>query len=220
MREIVRQLIAKGEIAAALSALQSAARAASVADVEKEAAALAARWKESCEAATDAKTRESISAEALKLLRRLPARGIGERTLKQQILLLTLGVKIWIFGWLYTHWESGGYSADQFTGAVTLLIPVLAAYAGLMFQDFLNHRHVLVGAGEAEPRVRRSVQWTVYAVIVGYGLLLTLAIGAKARGVISYGQLSGALAFIESAIGIYVGRIVHTFFPEQKSKLS
>ncbi|MFN4081873.1 MAG: hypothetical protein ACK4NS_13325 [Saprospiraceae bacterium] len=220
MKEEIRQLIAEGELSAALSALRSAARAASAADVEKDVAALAGRWEEIGESASDAATRAIISEDALKLLDRLPERGIGERTLKQHILWLTLGVKIWIFGCLYTHWESGGYSTDQFTGALALLIPVLAAYGGLMFQDFLDHRYVSVGVGVAEPRVRRSVQWTVYAVIAGYGLLLTLAIGAKARGVISYAQLSGALAFIESAIGIYVGRIVRVFFPEQKSKLT
>lgn len=237
MKDDIRRHITEGKLEDALLALRAAAQTIDAADILHEITVLEHSFQENqrktrldTHAPDDLKREQNHIADAtLKLLKQLPdasplpasvPKGIREQALKQHILLLTFGVKAWVVIWLYNHWESGGFSTDQFAGTITLLIPVMAAYTGLMFQDFLDHRHAHAGPPPAGPRIRRSVQWTIYAVIIGYGLALTTAIGAKAEGQMSYAQLSGALALIESALGIYIARIVRTFFPEQKSKPS
>lgn len=237
-KDDIRQQLDSGDIESAVSAMHTMAQAAAAAEVKEAIAALRRRLRalqrqvagEQCPPEELARERDALAGAARELLERLPdsvpqlprrPAGIAEQKLKYHILLLTLGVKVWVVVWLFNHWESGGFSADQFAGALTLLVPVLAAYTGVMFQDFLEHRHASAAESAPEsPRVRRGVQWTIYAFILAYGLALTLAIDAKVRGQLSYAQLAGALAFIESALGIYIARIVRTFFPEPKSKSS
>ncbi|MEQ1744063.1 MAG: hypothetical protein ABMA02_01440 [Saprospiraceae bacterium] len=233
MKQTIRDHIAAGDLDAALAQLRIAAAAlAAPPDLADEITVLEKRHaKNSRQARLKTRDPEAVDREdnsladaVLELLRRLPdapplptgrpTAGIGEQAMKQHILLLTVGVKAVVVLWLFTHWESRGFSDDQFTGTLTLLLPVLAAYAGLMFQDFLDHRHQPDElASRHGPRIRRSVQWAIYAVILGYGLALVLAIGAKARGTLSYAQLAGAIALIESGLGVYLARIVRTFFP-------
>lgn len=230
MKTEIRQLLAAGRLAEALVELHTAAQSVAAGQAMAEATVLQARQAENQRQARQdthdpadvARERNSITAAALALLQELPdeppppaalPKGIPEQAMKQHILLLTLGVKAGLVLWLFTHWQAQGFSKDQFAGTLTLLVPVLAAYTGLMFQDFLDHRHAHTGPAPDGPRIRRSVQWAIYAVIIGYGLALAAAIGAKAQGLISYAQLSGVLALIESGLGIYLARIVRTFFP-------
>ena len=236
MKAEIRQLIAEGELELALPRLHGAAQAVAAAAAADEATTLQARYAENQRKARQdthdpaavAREHNSITAAALALLQALPdeppppaavPKGIREQAMKQHILLLTLAVKAGVVLWLFTHWESGGFTSDQFAGTLTLLVPVLAAYTGLMFQDVLDHRHAHTGPPPATPRIRRSVQWTIYAVLIVYGLALVGVIGAKAQGLMSYAQLSGALALIEIVLGIYIARIVRTFFPsDSKTK--
>ena len=230
MKNNIRQLISEGNLDEALSQLHTVAQAVADTAAIDEITVLENRQAENQrkarldthDPAAIAREQNSIAASALALLKRMPKappkaaeapKGIREQTMKQHILLLTLTVKAGVVLWLFNHWQSGGFSADQFAGTLTLLLPVLAAYAGLMFQDFLDHRHVHPINSSTSPNIRRSVQWTIYVVIIVYGLALTTAIGAKAEGTMSYAQLSGALALIESGLGIYLARIVRTFFP-------
>ena len=147
-----------------------------------------------------------------------PITGITEQHLKQHILFLTLIVKGMVLVWLVTQYQAGGYSQDQFTGILTLLVPILVTYAGLMFQDFLDHRYVVVAGNPVhQVRIRRSVQWTIYTVILIYGFTLCTVIGMKPAGTINFSQLSTVLALVESFLGIYLSRIVRTFFKEKES---
>jgi hypothetical protein len=230
LKQSVSDAVAASELGTALAKLREAATACSAPpDLLKEITLLEQRHannrsqarKGTQEHKEIVREDNSIADAVLDLLGQLPEtapvppakpRGIAEQTLKLHILLLVMGVKLAVLAWLFTQWEAGGFSADQFTGTLTLLLPVLAAYAGTMFQDFLEHRHHAGAGAAAGPRVRRSVQWAVYAVILGYGLALWAAIGAKARGTLSYAQLASALALVESGLGVYLARIVRAFF--------
>jgi len=232
MENNIRQLIAEGKLTEALPQLHTDAVAVAAADIADEITILESRLAENQrkarldthDPALIAREQNNIAASALTLLKRLPdklpnvasTKGIREQTMKQHILFLTFLVKASVVLWLFNHWQSGGFSADQFAGTLTLLLPVLAAYTGLMFQDLLDHRHLHVTFSPAAPRIGRSVQWTIYLVIFFYWVALTMAIGSKAEGIMSYAQLSGALALIESGLGIYLTRIVRTFFPAEK----
>ncbi|NUQ23884.1 MAG: hypothetical protein HUU34_08015 [Saprospiraceae bacterium] len=233
MKDEINQLIAKGKLEDALNRLGAAARSLSAHEAADAVTVLEARLADNRQKAIldthdpdeISRERNSISVAALQILKNLPdeplaqappAKGLTEQAMKAHIMALTFVVKIGVLLWLFNHWQSGGFSEDQFYGTLTLLIPVLAAYGAVMFQDFLDHRHHQLSAPQAQPRIRRSVQWTIYGVILGYGVALCIAIGAKAQGSIaSYAGFSGLLAIIESGLGIYLSRIVRTFFPEK-----
>ncbi len=229
MKEQIIQLIGQGELERALAATEEWVRQTQALQHLGDITLLSGRLQ----AAERQELRDTQSPEALQrernqiaesmleLLERLPDAppapakkkgGIRERALKQHILFLLIGIKAVVLGWLYTHWESGGFSMDQFTGALTLLVPVLVTYAGLMFQDFLDNRHVSEGKDENSPLVKRSVQLTIYAIMLAYGIILISLIGMKARGTVSFAQMAAFFTLAESFIGVYLGRIVKTFF--------
>lgn len=233
MKEAIKALIAQGKLDDALAQLREVAKSLSAHDVVDAVTVLEARLAENRQQANlnthdpedISRERNNISLAVLNILKQLPGeaasqsaplKGVTEQTMKRHILALTLFVKMAVLAWLYNHWQSGGFSSDQFLGTLTVLLPILATYGGVMFKDFLDHRHVQSSEATIQPRIRRSVQWTVYAVISGYGLALCIAIGAKAQGSISYSGLSAVLALIESGLGIYLMHIVKAFFPQGK----
>ena len=229
MKEAIRQLIGQGDLDKALTAMDAWAHQTLATQYLNEITLLSGRLetidaqerKDTHDPDDIQRERNQIGEAALDLLGRLPdapppparkKKGIRERTLKQHILFLLIGIKVVVLGWLYTQWESGGFSMDQFTGTLTLLIPVLATYAGLMFQDFLDNRFVSEDAQDHSPRVKRSVQFTIYGILFVYGIVLINLIGMKAQGVLSFAQMATFFTLAESFIGVYLSRIVKTFF--------
>jgi hypothetical protein len=157
-------------------------------------------------------------------------RGIRERTLKSHILWIMLVVKIIVILYLVTQWEAGGFTNDQFIGTLSLLVPVFATYTGLMFKDSVQHRYadaIIV----KEPRVSRRFQWTAYLVLAAYLIALIVVIRLHPLGILSSGEtdtayysnsesyqrMTGLLALVESALGVYVGQIVFALFKKEDS---
>jgi hypothetical protein len=63
--------------------------------------------------------------------------------------------------------------------------------------------------------VRRSFQWTSYAFCLVYFLVLWVVIGLKPRGILDFKQMTGLLATVESALGIYIGTIIFALFKKE-----
>jgi len=134
--------------------------------------------------------------------------GITEKSMKQQLFFLLLGAKISIFLWLFFHYSTNGINSIEFAGAFGLLLPVFASYLGLMFQDFLEQRHSL--PSRKSPRIKSSVQWTIYAILFAYTFALFFVVYLRtARGTVA---LVTGFTLIETLFGAYLSRIIATFF--------
>lgn len=141
-------------------------------------------------------------------------KGISELKIKRHILFLMMSIKIVTVLFLFNHLQSGGFSSEQFTSALGLLVPVLTAYTSLIFNDFVDHRFL---REDTSPLVRRSFQWVVYVVFFIYGWVLWLLPDMKARGDISFQFYTNCLTLTESGLGIYVGYIVSELFKKPSS---
>ena len=114
-----------------------------------------------------------------------------------------------MIGWLYTHFESGGYSKDQFLGLMGVMIPVFTTYTGVMFKEFVDRRH---GHEDKGLRVSRTFQLVSYGVLLFYGIICMFILGLKPKGTWEYGQISTWLTLLEAGLGVYVGRLIFTLF--------
>jgi hypothetical protein len=140
---------------------------------------------------------------------------VPEAKLKRRLLYLMLAIKLVVIGWLFTEWQSGGFSADQFSGTLGLLIPVFTTYTGVMIREVIELSQADPQAQPApaeQPQRSRSFQWLAFGVLAAYGLGLLLIISLRPQGVISYAQMNTFLTLLEAGFGIYVGRIVFSLF--------
>lgn len=140
---------------------------------------------------------------------------VSEAALKRRLLLLMLVIKLLVIIWLFTQWEAGGFTTDQFTGTLGLLIPVFTTYTGVMIREVIEQSKSQVTPPvdpASRPTRPRSFQGLAFGVIIGYGIALILIISLRPRGVISYAQMNTFLTLLEASFGIYVGRIVFSLF--------
>lgn len=145
---------------------------------------------------------------------------VPEATLKRRLLFLMLVIKLLVIAWLFTHWEAGGFTTDQFTGTLGLLIPVFTTYTGVMIREVIEGSKSQPPAPAetpAPPARSRSFQWLAFGVLLAYGLALLLIIGLRPRGVISYAQMNTFLTLLEAGFGLYVGRIIFSLFKQSEA---
>jgi hypothetical protein len=143
-----------------------------------------------------------------------------ESQLKSRLLFLMLGVKLLVIAWLFTLWESGGFTTEQFSGTLGLLIPVFTTYIGVMIREVIEQSKTPAPKPTDEPAPdpptrSRTFQWLAFGVLVVYGIALLLIIGLRPRGLLSYAQMNTFLTLLEAGFGIYVGRIVFSLFKEK-----
>ncbi|MFN0200046.1 MAG: hypothetical protein ACKVTZ_00915 [Bacteroidia bacterium] len=141
-------------------------------------------------------------------------KGISERQLKQQLFFLMLGIKLIVLCYAAFHYSTGGLGAKEFSAIFSLLLPILASYSSLMFQDFLDQRH-FENQKDKSPRIKRNVQVTVYFLFVMYLFAFLVSLHLKASGQLSFSGITTAFAVIETLFGVYIHRIVATFFPKK-----
>ena len=135
-----------------------------------------------------------------------------EATFKNRIFLLLVAIKVVVFGRLAYHWSTGGFNLDQFQGTATLLMPALAAYLTVILGDYLRqHKN-----GVQHPRYISGPLVTFgYWLFPIYAVLLVVFIEMKVKGILSFAQMNTWLALVESVLGGYVGKIVHSLFKEK-----
>ena len=141
-------------------------------------------------------------------------KGISEQRLKKHVLFLIFLLKVFIIGFLFTHWETGGFSTDQFMGVLSLLIPLFTTYTALMIRDFVKNRHIAL---HGTLRVSRAFQITTYLILITYGAGFFIILGLKPRGIISFQQMSVFLTLLEAGLGVYIGKIVFAMFNEEEN---
>jgi len=235
VKQGLRKLVAADELEAALEYLMQHTQEVTPRRLHHEAVLQSSRYEQylkdhrlgGIDQATLARDKINIRIGILGIIERLPAdltasvpsvaqikfadkRGISEQKLKHHVLILMIVTKFAMIAFLFTLWESGGFSTDQFMGTLTLLIPLFTTYTTLMMREVVSSRHTTTYLSPL--RIKRSFQWTTYLFMIGYGLLFALAIGIKPTGKISYQQMSVLLTLLEGGFGIYVGRIVFALY--------
>ncbi len=144
--------------------------------------------------------------------------GIEEGRFKRQIFFFMLAAKCWVIGWILFHKGSGGFSNGEAMATISLLLPAFTAYTTVMLGDFIKNRHKPQLPAAFAPRVSRTLQTIAWIVFPVYILALHWIIGEKAAGTLAdnpqanYESMTGWLAVLESAFGIYVGQIIHEVF--------
>lgn len=134
---------------------------------------------------------------------------LTEAKFKKRVSLLLLLIKVVVLGWLYYHWSTGGFTADQFQGTATILVPVFAALIAVVLEDYLHQYK----QGQQRPRyVSGPLIAVVYWLFPLYALALVVLIALKAKGSISFSAMNTWLALVESGLGVYVGKVVHGLF--------
>lgn len=169
-----------------------------------------------------------ISQALLDIIDKLPAqngpsdekpkrlRGISEKALKSHILWILLVEKIIVIGFVFTLWESGAFTAEQFANTIGLLVPLFATYLTIMLKDAAKHRHVEV-ALDQKLLVKRSYQWMTYFLLVLYFLVIVMIINLRGSGALpQFSQMTALLATVESGLGVYIGTIVFTLFKKEE----
>ncbi|MEZ4961968.1 MAG: hypothetical protein R2830_19225 [Saprospiraceae bacterium] len=139
---------------------------------------------------------------------------LTEAQFKKRIFILLFLIKVVVLFWLYYHWSTGGFTADQFQGTATTLIPIFAAYIAVMIDDYLRQYN----SGLPRPRyISGPLIGIVYWLLPLYAIALVVLIALKAKGTMSFSSMNTWLALVESGLGLYVGKIVHGLFKKSES---
>jgi hypothetical protein len=160
----------------------------------------------------------------------LNKKGISEDKFKTQVFVLMLLSKIIIIGWIFHHKSTGGLSSEHALSIIALLLPVLSVYLGAMFDDFLKDKYISEKK-KASPFVKNSVKYITYFLFFTYTLLILNVIGNQATGeycsqvvnvdgtdyCIGLETMNKWIGLIESGLGIYLGKIVFSFFKKEKA---
>lgn len=228
LKQQLRQLLAADRPEAALPLLLTAAEANALPELHREALLQSAQleyWRRQSRAGTEdyadlARTRNRLNLALLDLTDALPeglpapeptaaaaAQGLDEHTFKNRLMWAVIIAKVVVLVFVFTLWESGAFTAEQFAATAGLLAPVFAAYLGVMYKDYVGRRHVGTAAADG-PRVTRGFARTAYLLTGAYALALLLVLNLRGPGHISFGEMNGLLALVESALGVYLGQLV------------
>jgi Effector-associated domain 11 len=142
-------------------------------------------------------------------------KGIEEHRFKNQILYLLLAAKVTVVVWLFTLWESGPFTHEQFISVVGIIVPVFATYLTLVIKDAAQNRHI--DAPLDTRIIKRSFQYTTYWLIGIYVVVLLSVINLRGQGVLKeFGQMTTLLSMVESGLGVYIGQIVFALFKKEE----
>ena len=179
------------------------------------------------------RTRTNITLALLDIINALPddlsqqvtkskPYGVSERSLKKQIFWWLAGGKLLIALYVFFLWQTG--TGFTFQGVITVLaviIPVLATYLGIAYEDVLKNRFP---TKKVDFRLDVSIRNTSYFFFMVYFGGIFLALYLHGIGIIpdygiinndgkpDYKNLMGVLALIESFIGGYIGILITNVF--------
>lgn len=135
--------------------------------------------------------------------------GVSENRLKDRLFWLLLIAKLVVVVFTFTLWESGSFTNEQFMATVGLLVPVFVTYLALIFKDKVDRRHAIT---HPDKHVTKGFERTTYLLVFVYAIALLFVINLRGPGVISFNQMNGLLALVESGLGVYVGQVVFALF--------
>ncbi len=168
--------------------------------------------------------RTQISRGLLELIGQLPEtppaeavpakkRGIPEHRFKLRIALLMIATKVVVIGWVLFHMRRGVSYFLEGPAAIGILLPVFSAYMTAIWDDLLHARYV-DDAEKPQRYIRKPLLYVAYFVFPVYIIALISIINLKITGHIE--SMSTYFAMIETALGIYIGRMITVVFGKPK----
>ena len=141
--------------------------------------------------------------------------GVTEERLKMWIGILLFTGKLSLLLWVLFHLQTGGFSKAEARYTIGFLIPLFAAYLGVIVQENVRNRFRRNGR---HPLINKSLVWLTFILIPTYILAFWMTISARAKGnIASTEEFTTWLTIIESGLGIYVGTIVFELFNRRKN---
>ena len=168
-----------------------------------------------------ARNRNTLSLSLLKLIDELPdaaalaagnnpPEGVSEHRLKRWMFNILLIGKILVILFTFILWQTGsGFTAENFTTVVGILIPVFATYLTLMVQDATKNRSLLQ---PGDKRVNKGFARMAYTLVILYPVVLIIILNLRGPGTITFAQLTALLALVETGLGAYLGKVVFGLF--------
>lgn len=147
----------------------------------------------------------------------LPAKasGIREERLKLQVFALLVLTKGSIVIFVFTLWQSGSFSPEQFLATLGVIVPIFATYLGLVIKEYLERG----GMPQPNPKqLTRGFQWTAYGLLATYGLAFLIILNLRGPGIIDQTDMMSLLTLLESGLGVYVGRLMVILFRPVKEE--
>ncbi|MDW8211280.1 MAG: hypothetical protein RMJ44_09350 [Cytophagales bacterium] len=133
-------------------------------------------------------------------------------TLRNRIFFIMLGGKALAMLYIFSQWQTQGFSLNEAIGSVSLVLPLFTVYTTAMFRTFASAQY---DEPAQESRKIRKINAYVYQFIcVAYALSLLLVISLKPDGTISYAAMQSALGVVESAFGAYLSVIMSSLFKQ------
>ncbi|MBL7774752.1 MAG: hypothetical protein JNK89_02050 [Saprospiraceae bacterium] len=224
----IRQLVAQGELPAALQAATEHAEKAGMAESLNALAGLSAQLEQTRQLWNTGQldfeqySRQHARATQALLdqLGRLPEqpdpaaarRMLPEAVFKKRLLWMLVAGKFLVLGRFGYHWSTGGFNDEQGWAAIGILAPTLAGFLYVVLDDYLRaHRE----APAPQRYVSGSLVRFAYLMLPAYILALIFLIEKKAMSSINNAQMMAGFALVESVLGGYVSRVVSAFFRAQ-----
>jgi len=148
--------------------------------------------------------------------------GVSEQSVKREIFwFLAIGklAVIWFAFFLYS--TSTGFTYQGFLLVLGIIVPTLAAYLGLIYEDILNKRHA---QAYKDFRINKSVRSSSRFFFMLYFTMLISALYWHGVGIIpdsgninnegrpNYENLTALLTLLESFVGGYLAILVKKLF--------
>ncbi|MCS6966979.1 MAG: hypothetical protein RMJ44_09335 [Cytophagales bacterium] len=130
--------------------------------------------------------------------------------LRNRIFFIMLVGKVLAILYIFSHWQTQGFSLNEAIGSISLVLPLFTVYTTAMFRSFASAQY---DEPVQESRNIRKINAYAYQFIcVAYALSLLLVISLKPSGTIGYAAMQSGLAAVESAFGAYLSVIMSSLF--------
>lgn len=234
LHQYIKQLLAADEAETAMEYLLVASKDEELADYRTEIILQSAQLahfhkirRENTEDYADlVRTRNKVNLALLNISENLPKEIVlpvlpkkklakdqtSEAKFKDRLFGLLAIAKLFIIIFLFTLWESGTFTNDQFVATVGLLVPIFVTYLSLMMKEKVAEKDELL---TTKKQVKKSFARMAYGLILFYVGALFLVINLRDPGVISFPQMNGLLALIESGLGVYVSQVIFAVFKKK-----
>lgn len=168
-----------------------------------------------------ARNRNRLSLSLLELIDAMPdaaalaagekaPEGLSEHRLKKRMFILLLVGKVVVLLFTTFLWLTGsGFTSENFFTVAGILVPVFATYLTLMVQDATKNRSLLK---PGDKRVNKGFARMAYSLVILYPIVLIFILNLRGPGTITFMQLTGLLALVETGLGAYLGKVIFGLF--------